>query len=151
MNLQLRQAIVQNAGTINGFNYAYCKTLYENALKCLSNDFVYDDGNVFPIKEWSLVEFQKKVEFVKEYTDKYDNSSSDEEKEEEWRGVVRSATLRLKKDSLLLILIDHISEQLNTEGVHISSLIVSVDEVKTLINETSAYFAVVKKYLAMFE
>ena len=143
--------MVQSAGTMNGFNFAYCKILYENVLNCLSTDFVYGDGNAFPINERSFGDFQKKVEFVKEYNDNFNHILADEKKQEEWRVVISSTVIRLQKNSLLPILIENISEQLSIEGVRIPSTVDEADQVRSLIDDLSAYFTLVKKYLAMFE
>ena len=143
--------MVQKAGTINGFNYSYCRILYENALKCLKTDFVYADGETFPINEKALSQFQNKDEAVKRFTDNFDHLTTDENKLKEWRVKITSTTIRLKKDSLLLILIDHISEQLSIESLSGFKSYDGADKIKDLIDRVLTYFDTVRRYLAMFE
>ena len=152
MDLKIRQAMVQSAGTINGFNYAYCKTLHENALKLLKTDFVYGDGKPFLINKSALEEFKKKDEEVKKLINEFDFSEADEQKKNEFHIASSGNIISLKENSLLPILVDRISEQLNIGQIsNLSGSYVAPGDVEELIDKVTFYFDIVKRYLAMFE
>ncbi|MFZ4648721.1 MAG: hypothetical protein ACOYMB_03780 [Patescibacteria group bacterium] len=146
MEMKLRQVQVQIAGTITGFNYSYCKILYDEAVRLLKTDIVDGNDDIFPIDknglkkikeinkkveetEWHEFQGEKRILFKKEFVNKQ--------------------TLKVKDDSILnnifLALSDQIVERFHfSVGGNPAGLEVEIAEILCFLDK-------VKKYLAMFE
>lgn len=140
MKLQLLQIQVQSCGTIDGFNYAYCKLLYLKAMKLLKTDFFDGNGNVFPINNKSVSVFEKR--FAEE--EKWD--IDDEKLLEQARFIASKKVISLKSNSLFPEIIEQINNQIKTSGPSRSNSLTASD-----IQDVLDYFDKIKEFLAIFE
>jgi hypothetical protein len=162
MELKQRQLQVQKDGTITGFNYNYCKILYDEAQKIIKTDFIDKNGDVFPLIKDSAEIFRNRHENYKKSSQEKDDIERkkiiDEEKIKEIlerREKDRCAIhIALKKNSILENIIKHIEKQLDikAEKLVLYNTIYNIEKLESdIINPIFLFLEKVKKYLAMFE
>jgi|GEM_PF-2117813 len=153
----MRQVLVQNSGSMTAFNYAYCKTIYDQACRLLKTDVVDANGENFFIIEADLdwwIEYYQKIFYAAEkaISDLDENEETEEEKSEN-RKAINASQIMLEKGSLLPALVEHLEEQTKLKSCirFPSSCYVGLEQVKKFKDDISLFFGQVKDFLAMFE
>lgn len=160
MELKLRQLQVQTAGTITGFNYAYCKILYDEAVKRLKTDIIDKNGDEFPINKNSEKLLKERLEKMnKANKERYTNYSVEEEIPEEekqnFNNIYNKCCIHTKNNSILYTIFHHLNEQILEPSFDYH--IVSYPDENSIrkccgeIRRTLLYLEKVKQYLSMFE
>ena len=162
MDLKMRQTLVQTCGTITAFNYAYCKTIYDQAFWLLESDII--DANREPFALYGVVTgqwvaiYQQRWETTQQAKDNYDHDLDFEQTQangvSDYRKTINASHIIIKEGSLLPVLVEHLSEQTKIKDIirfPSSGGCCSLEEVRRLSNEINLFFDQVGQFLAMFE
>lgn len=142
MKLQLLQLQVQRDGTIDKFNYAYCKLLYKKAMKLLKTDFIDGHGNVFPINKKAIAECEKRLETRRGIRNiPYAQMNKDEQ------FIDRAADITIKDNSLLPIIVNQIEIIIFVDRFSIPERSIEARDIQKILD----CFDKVKRFLEIFE
>lgn len=157
----MRQKLVQECGTINAFNYAYCKTIYDHALWLLRSDIVDANGEIFSIfgvetGEW-VRRYQERLGATEKANEAYDFAFNLKQAKEngisDCQKTCNASMIIVKKESILPALVEHIEEQTKIKSIvnFSSPSFTDLEELRNFSDLVSIFFGQVKEFLAMFE
>ena len=153
MELKIRQELVQNAGTITAFNYAYCKTIYDKACSLRETDIV--DANEEKLRRFDSIFDNIGDSWIEDYQKRCEAANkaiSNINENPESNRIINASHIVLKKGSLLPILVEHLEEQTKIKNhIDFPSSYYFGEEVEEFRQQISLFFKQVGLFLAMFE
>lgn len=152
MELKIMQTLVQGAGTISGFNYAYCRILHDQAVEHLKTDIIDGNGNIFCLDEQAAGNLEKLL--IEEATAKqsFNRYKLNNEEKVAYNFILGKTCFEIKEDSPLTVIFDQLEDQLHDRWDISSVRSLGIgDGGADYIKKMFFYLNKVNNFLTMFE